>query len=182
MTNRARLRHGTPFGADALFGEDIHPFFKTVQADHGNACPTFLVRCCSRKVGDWCFPRQEKVRQLIKRKQEKEEGKTFRSERTVNSGPKSQQFLKKSLRPFPFVCAFFEHVEASTSPKLGFALCLYPDKVSLRRATPRRFWQSKTDLKMALWAKYLEWEVLPTIVRKDAKQNGGFTRSSSRMS
>ena len=27
MTNRARLRHGTPFGADALFGEDIHPFF-----------------------------------------------------------------------------------------------------------------------------------------------------------
>ena len=29
MTNRARLRHGTPFGADALFGEDIHPFFRT---------------------------------------------------------------------------------------------------------------------------------------------------------
>ena len=37
MTNRARLRHGTPFGADALVGEDIHPFFRTVQADQGHA-------------------------------------------------------------------------------------------------------------------------------------------------
>ena len=65
MTNRARLRHGTPFGADALFGEDIHPFFRTVQADQSHACPTVLVRnwCCSRKVGEWCFPRQVNVRQ-----------------------------------------------------------------------------------------------------------------------
>ena len=46
MTSRARLRHGTPFGADALFSEDIHPFFRTVQPDQGHACPTLLVRCC----------------------------------------------------------------------------------------------------------------------------------------
>ena len=97
MTNRARLRHSKPFGADALFGEDIHPFFRTVQADQGHACPTLLVRCCSRKAGDWCFPRQENVRQKKKRKQEKEEGKTFRSERTVNFGPKSQQFLNQKV-------------------------------------------------------------------------------------
>ena len=86
MTNRARLRHGTPFGADALSGEDIHPFFRTGQADQGHACPTPLVRnwCC--KARDWCFPRQENVRHTQKKKQEKEEGKTFRSERTANFG------------------------------------------------------------------------------------------------
>ena len=43
MTNRARLRHGTPFGADALLGEDELPFFRAVQADQGHACPPLLV-------------------------------------------------------------------------------------------------------------------------------------------
>ena len=157
MTNRARLRHGTPFGADALFGEDIHPFFRTLQADQGHACPTLLVRnwCCSRKAGRLVFSPTGATKK--KRKQEKEEGKTFRSERTVNfgggggGGKESTISEPKSLRPF--LCAFFDHVEASTSPKLGFALCLYLDKLSLRRATPRRFWLSKTDLKTALKAK-----------------------------
>ena len=98
---------------------------------------------------DWCFPRQENVRQKKKRKREKEERKTFRSERTVNFGGQrvNDFWTKKSSS---FLCAFFEHVEASTSPRLGFALCLYPDKLSLRRATPRRFWLSKTDLKTAI--------------------------------
>ena len=79
MTNRARLRHGTPFGADALFGEDIHPFFRTVQADQGHACPTLLVRnwCCSRKAGDWCFPRQVNVRQKKKGNKKKRKEKHF---------------------------------------------------------------------------------------------------------
>ena len=101
----------------------------------------------------WCFPRQELKRatKKKKRKQEKEEGKTFRSERTVNFEPKSHRFLnQKIFVHFLFLCAFFEPVEASTSPKLGFALHLYLDKLSLRRATPRRFWLSKTDLKTAL--------------------------------
>ena len=156
MTNRARLRHGTPFGADALLGEDMHSFFRTVQADQGHACPTLLVRCCSRKAGDWCFPRQENVRQ--KKKETRKRGRKnisfivdckFRAKESTTSEP-------KSLHPFPFLCAFFEHVEASTSPKLGFVLCLYLDKLSLRRATPRRFWLSKTDLKTALLAHYFE--------------------------
>ena len=65
VTNRACLLHGTPFGADGLFGEGIHPFLRTVQADRGHPCPLLLVRnwCCSRKAGDWCFPRQVNVRQ-----------------------------------------------------------------------------------------------------------------------
>ena len=93
-----------------------------------------------------------------KRKQEKEEGKTFRSERTANFGAKESTISEpKSVRPFPFLCAFFEHVEASTSPKL----CLYLDKLSLCRATPRRFWLSKTDLKTALLAHYFEWKSYP---------------------
>ena len=52
MTNGARLRHGTP-GADALFSENIHPYFRTVKADQGHACPTLLARnwCCSSKAG-----------------------------------------------------------------------------------------------------------------------------------
>ena len=66
-------------------------------------------------------------------------------------GPK-KRFLNQKVFAGPFLCAFFDHVEASTSPncKLGFALCLYLDKLSLCRATPRRFWLSKTDLKTPL--------------------------------
>ena len=88
MTNRARLRHGTPFGADALFGEDTHPFFRTVQADQGHACPTLLVRnwCCSRKARLVFSPTGKRATKKKKRKREKVEGKTFRSERTVNFG------------------------------------------------------------------------------------------------
>ena len=61
------------------------------------------------------------------RKQETEEGKTFCSERTVNFEPKSQRFLNQIvfvnfLSSAPFLSM---HVEASTSPKLGFALYLY---------------------------------------------------------
>ena len=52
---------------------------------------------------------------------------------------------------------------ASTSPKLGFALCLYLDKLSLHRATPRRFWLSKTDLKTALEAHNFEWKSYPLL-------------------
>ena len=86
-----------------------------------------------------------------KKKKKKKRGKKnisfradckFRAKESTISEP-------KSLRPFPFFCAFFEHVEASTS----LALCLYLDKLSLRRATLRRFWLSKTDLKTALQAK-----------------------------
>ena len=76
MTNRARHQHGTPFGADALFGEDIHPFFRTVQADQGHACPTLLVLCCFHKAGDWCFSPTGK-RGTKKRKQEKRKEKHF---------------------------------------------------------------------------------------------------------
>ena len=151
-TNRARLQHSTPFGADAMFGEDMHPFFRTVKADQGHACPTLVVRnwCCSRKAGYWCFPPTGKVQKKGNKKKRKEKNFVradceFRAKESTISKP-------KTLRPFPFLCAFFEHVEVSTSPNLGFALCLYFDKLSLRQATPRRFWLSKTDLKMALWA------------------------------
>ena len=86
MTNRARLRHGTPFGADALFCEDIQSLLSNSASYQDHACPTLLVRnwCCSRKA-DWCFSQQVNVQQK-KRKQEKEDGKTFRSEWTVNFG------------------------------------------------------------------------------------------------
>ena len=77
----------------------------------------------------------------------------------------------KSLRPFPFLCIFFEHVEASTSPKLDFVLCLYHDKLSLRRATPRRIWLSKTDLKTA---------VLPGPL-PDGRRSGGDEGLGSRL-
>ena len=99
MTNRARLRHGTPYVADTFFGQDIHSFFRTVQADQGHACPALLVRtwCCSRKAGDWCFPPTGKRATKKIRKQEKEEGKTFRSERTENFGPKSQRFPNQKV-------------------------------------------------------------------------------------
>ena len=50
----------------------------------------------------------------------KRKEKTFRSERTVNFGAKESTISEpKSLRPF--LCAFFDHGEASTSPKQGFA-------------------------------------------------------------
>ena len=134
MTNRARLRHGAPFGAEALFGEDIHPFFRTLQADQGHACSTLLVRnwCCSRKAGDWCFPRQQNVRQK-KRKKRGRKSISFRADCKFR-GRKSQRLLKQKvfvLSPAPL----FEHVQPTTSPKLGFALCLYLDKHILRRDT-----------------------------------------------
>ena len=156
MTNRARLRHGIPFEADTLFGEDIHPFFRTVQADQSHACPTLLVRNwrCSRKAGDWCFLRQVNVRQKKKKKETRKSGRKNNSFRADSKfqGLKSQRFLNQKV----FVLSsapFFDHVEVSTSPKLDFALCLYLDKLSLRRATPRRFWLSKKYLKTALLAK-----------------------------
>ena len=131
----------------------IHPFFQTVQADQPG--PRLPDAPCAEQVllpqgRRLVFSRTGKraTKKKKKREEEIEEGKTFRSERTVNFGPKSQRFLNQSLRPFPFLCAFFE--QASTSPKLGFALCLYLDKLSLHRATPQRFWLSKTDLKTAL--------------------------------
>ena len=72
----------------------------------------------------------------------------FRAKESTISEP-------KRLGPFPFLCAFFQHVEASTS----LALCLYLDKLSLHRATTRHFWLSKTDLKTTLLTKVLEWEI-----------------------
>ena len=127
MTNRARLRQGTPFRADALFGEDIHPFFRTVQAEQGHACPTLLVRnwCCSRKAGDWCFPPQENVRK--KKKKTRKRGRkniSFSADckfRAKESRFPNQKVFVHSLSSAPFL----RSVEASSSPKLVFALCLY---------------------------------------------------------
>ena len=99
MTNRARLWHGTPFGADALFGEDYTSLLSSSASRSGPRLPALLVRkwCCSCMAGEWCFPRQENVRQKKYRKLEKEEGKAFRSERTVNFGPKGQRFLNQKV-------------------------------------------------------------------------------------
>ena len=75
-------------------------------------CGTGVARANRRLV----FSGQEDVQQKKKGNKEKE-GKTFRSERTVNLGPKPESTISepKSLCPFPFLCAFHEHVEASTS-------------------------------------------------------------------
>ena len=98
MTNRARLRHGTPFGADALFGEDMHPFFQRVQAVPDHACPK---PHCAELVllpqgRSLVFSPQENVRQK-KRKQEIEERKAFCSEQTVNFEPKSKRYLNQKV-------------------------------------------------------------------------------------
>ena len=39
MTNRARLRHGTPFGADALFCEDIQSLLSNSASRSGPRLP-----------------------------------------------------------------------------------------------------------------------------------------------
>ena len=44
------------------------------------------------------------------------------------------------------------------------------------------FWLSKADLKTLTLGSRFQVEILPTIVGKDAKQNGSFTRPSSRRS
>ena len=155
MTNRARLRHGTPFGADALFGEDKHPFFRTVQADQGHACPTSL---CGTGVApaaarNWCFPRQVNVRpkKKKKRKQEKELGRKNISLRADCKfrGPKSQRFLNQKV----FVLSsapFLTMLRRRRAPSWDLpCVCTLTTSACAGRA-PRRFWLSKTDLKTAL--------------------------------
>ena len=97
------------------------------------------------------FPRQEYVRPKKKKKEtRKEEGKTFRSERTVNFGPKSQRFLNQKvfvhfLSSAPFLSMLRRRRAPAKQPQAGLCLvfvCIL-DKLSLRRATPRRFLLSK---------------------------------------
>ena len=167
MTNRARLRHGTPFGADALFGEDIHPFFRTVQADQGHACPT-LAR---RSLCGVAPARQETgvfltgKRAAKKKKKKKETRKRKRGRKNISfradckfRAKESMISEPKSLRPFPFLCAFLSMLRRRRAPSWAFpCVCTLTSLACAAcRATLRRFWLSKTDLKTALWAHYFE--------------------------
>ena len=100
------------FGADALFGEDIHPFFRTMQADQAgcHACPMLLVRnvCCFHKAGDWCLSSTGK--RATKKKETRKRGrKNISSRADCKFWAKESTISEpKGLRPFPFLCAFFE--------------------------------------------------------------------------
>ena len=108
--------HGIPSELTHCLVRMYIPSFE--QCKPGHACPMLLVRnwCCSGKQTTGVFPTGKRA---TKRKQKKRGTKTFRSERTVNLGPKSRRFLnQKVFVDFPFFlipCAFYEHVEASTS-------------------------------------------------------------------
>ena len=147
MTNRARLRYGTPFGADALFREDIHSLLSNSASRSGPRLPDALCAVLLPQGRRLVFSPTGK-RAPKKKKETRKRGRKNISFRVDCKFWAKEPTISepKSLRPFPFLCAFFEHVEASTSPKLGFALCLYLDKLRLRRATPRRFWLSKNRL------------------------------------
>ena len=86
------------------------------------------------------FPDRQTCDKKKGNKKKRKESISFRADCKFR-GPKSQQFLNSNQKVF--VLSSVPLVEASTSPKLGFALCLYLDKLSLRRATLRRFWLSK---------------------------------------
>ena len=181
MTNRARLRHGTTFGPDSLFDEYIHPFFRTVEADHRHACLTFLVRnwCCSHKAGDWCFPRQENVRQ--KKKETRERGRRnipFRAER------KSQRFLNQQafvhfLSSAPFLSMLRRRRAPSWAlPSLVFVSALAQPALG----DTSTFLAVKIRLENGTFGSLFWVEFLPTTVGKDAKKIGCFPRPSSRWS
>ena len=96
----------------------------------------------------------------------------FRAKESTISEP-------KSLRPFPFLCTFFEHVEASMSP--GWALpcvCTLTSSACAGRHLDIFGCQKQT------WKRHSRLTILsgivPTIVGEDAKHNGGFPRPSSR--
>ena len=91
MTNRARLRHGTPFGADALFCEDIQSLLSNSASRSGPRlpdapCAELVLLPQGRRLVFSPTGKRAAKKKKKKRKQEKEEGKTFRSERTVNFG------------------------------------------------------------------------------------------------
>ena len=100
----------------------------TASRDQGHACPTLLVRnwCCSRNAWDWCFPDRKTCDKKKGNKKKRNEKRFFQSWLYI-SGQKVNDFWTKKSSSisiwFPFLWAFFEHVEASTSPKLGFAWC-----------------------------------------------------------
>ena len=94
MTNRARLRHGTPFGADALFCEDTQSLLSNSASRSGPRlpdapCAELVLLPQGRRLVFSPTGKHGKRATKKKRKQEKEEGKTFRSERTVNFGGQS---------------------------------------------------------------------------------------------
>ena len=95
-----------------------------------------------------CYGGQVNVRPKKKKETRKRGRKniSFRADCKFR-GPKSQRFLNQKV----FVLSsapFLTMLRRRRAP--SWDLCLYLDNLSLRRATPRRFWLSKTDLKTAL--------------------------------
>ena len=155
MTNRARLRHGTPFGADALFCEDIQSLLSNSASRSGPRLPDAP---CAELVllpqgGDWCFPQQVNVRQKKKKETRKRGRKniSFRADCKFR-GPKSQRFLNQKV----FVLSsapFLTMLRRRRARSWDFpCVCTLTSSACAGRA-PRRFWLSKTDLKTALLAK-----------------------------
>ena len=72
-------------------------------------------------------------------------------------------------------CAF--SLLQSSSVLIFFASC-----TETQPGDTAGFWLSKADLKTLTFGSIFQVAILPTIVGKDAKQNGSFTRPSSRRS
>ena len=148
MTNRARLRHGTPFGADALFCEDIQSLLSNSASRSGPRlpdapCAELVLLPQGRRLV--FSPTGKRATKKRKRKQEKEEGKTFRSERTVNfGGQRANDFWTK--KSSFFLLRLFWPCWGVDEPKLEFALCLYLDNLSLRRTRTSTFLAVKNRL------------------------------------
>ena len=95
-------------GHDCLTGSNIYiPSFEQCKQIRATLARRSLCGVAPARQETGVFP-DRKTGDKKKRKQEKEEGKTFCSERTVNFGPKSQRFLNQkvfvhSLSSAPFL-------------------------------------------------------------------------------
>ena len=94
QTSTPTALHGTPFVADALSGEHIHPFFGAVQADPGHACP---VRnwFCSRKQETSVFPTGKRATKKTGTRKRGEKNISFRADCKFQA-KKSNDYLTKA--------------------------------------------------------------------------------------
>ena len=70
----------------------------------------------------------------------------------------------------------------SLSFKFSLSIFFFRSCTETQPGDTAGFWLSKGDLKTLTLGSKFQVEILPTIVGKDAKQNGSFTRPSSRRS
>ena len=128
VTNRARLRHGTPFGVDALFCEDIQSLLSNSASRSGpclpdTPCAELVLLPQGRRLV--FSPTGKRATKKKKGKQEKEEGKTFRSERTVNfGGQRANDFWTK--KSSSFLLRLFWPCWGVDEPQAGICLVFVP--------------------------------------------------------